>query len=310
MRKLESGSVDLILTDPPYGTMNGAGLDGWEGNKTAWDSIIDTKYMLNECGRILRSNGKLILFGQEPYTSKLITEAIPLLPFGYRMVWLKDHFANALIAKKAPVSYFEDILIFSKIHPKHDFNGFHPLRPYFQEIMTKINLNKKQIVEKIGQRADHCFRVNSTQFSLCTEKTYDDLIEVFNLREKMELKQFSELKQIDNHYRTNLINEMNSKYPSIFNLANNESKKSNVLSYKKDYEGLHPTQKPVELLRDLIRTYSNEGDTVLDFTMGSGSALVACQKENRKGIGIELDEKYFEIAKQRINSHKETNENR
>lgn len=63
---------------------------------------------------------------------------------------------------------------------------------------------------------------------------------------------------------------------------------------------LHPTQKPVELLEYLIKTYTNEGDTVLDFTMGSGSTGVACKNLNRKFIGIELDEKYFDISVQRI----------
>lgn len=62
----------------------------------------------------------------------------------------------------------------------------------------------------------------------------------------------------------------------------------------------HPTQKPVELLEYLIKTFSNEEDVVLDFTMGSGSTGVACKNLNRKFIGIELDDKYFKIAKNRI----------
>ena len=63
---------------------------------------------------------------------------------------------------------------------------------------------------------------------------------------------------------------------------------------------LHPTQKPVALLEYLIKTYTNEGDTVLDFTMGSGTTGVACVNTNRNFIGIELDENYFNIAKERI----------
>jgi len=63
---------------------------------------------------------------------------------------------------------------------------------------------------------------------------------------------------------------------------------------------VHPTQKPVALMEYLIKTYTNEGDTVLDFTMGSGTTGVACKNLGRDFIGIELDEKYFEIAKQRI----------
>ena len=64
---------------------------------------------------------------------------------------------------------------------------------------------------------------------------------------------------------------------------------------------LHPTQKPVEMCEWLIKTYSNEGDVVMDFTMGSGSTIVACINTNRTYIGIEKDEKYFKIAEQRIN---------
>ena len=73
-----------------------------------------------------------------------------------------------------------------------------------------------------------------------------------------------------------------------------------VIEFKYDKEKLHPTQKPVELLKYLIKTYTNEGDTVLDNCMGSGSTGVASINTNRNFIGIELDEKYFKIAKERI----------
>lgn len=76
---------------------------------------------------------------------------------------------------------------------------------------------------------------------------------------------------------------------------------NNLLKYKKDYDRLHPTQKPVALLQYLIKTYTNEGDTVLDFTMGSGSTGVAAKNLNRNFIGIEKDDNYFAIAKKRIN---------
>lgn len=67
--------------------------------------------------------------------------------------------------------------------------------------------------------------------------------------------------------------------------------------------GLHPTQKPVALMEYLIKTYTNQGDTVLDFTMGSGSTGIACQNLNREFIGIELDDKYFNIAEDRLNKN-------
>ena len=66
--------------------------------------------------------------------------------------------------------------------------------------------------------------------------------------------------------------------------------------------GQHPTQKPVALMEYLIKTYTNEGELVLDFTCGSGSTLVGCLNTNRRCIGIELDEKYFKIASERINN--------
>lgn len=72
-----------------------------------------------------------------------------------------------------------------------------------------------------------------------------------------------------------------------------------VIKFNQD-RGLHPTQKPVALMEYLIKTYTNEGETVLDFTCGSGTTGVACANLNRKFIGIELDEGYFEIAKKRI----------
>ena len=80
--------------------------------------------------------------------------------------------------------------------------------------------------------------------------------------------------------------------------------KSNILKYKKDYDGYHPTQKPVLLLEDLIKTFSNENDLVVDLTMGSGSTGVACKNTKRDFIGIEMNEEYFKIAEKRINDTK------
>ena len=286
--KIQAGSVDLILTDLPYGNMNGAGLDGWENNKTGWDIAIDPKKVYEIANRILRKNGKMVLFSQEPYTSKMVNEATANIPLSYRMIWKKDHFANALIAKKAPVSYFEDIIVFSK---NYEFEGLHPLRPYFKEVFEYIGHTKKTILERVGQRADHVFRFNSSQFDLCTIETYEALI-YFYCIDKMEgFKMFEELETI------------NATFNATFNLWEGKKYKSNVFEYKKDYEGLHPTQKPVLLLEDLIKTFSNTGDVVVDLTMGSGSTGVACVNTGRRFIGIEMDCKYFEIAEQRINEN-------
>lgn len=292
--KIESGSVDLILTDLPYGTVtNIASSDtvkhGMQ-NKTNWDCVIETEKVYEIANRILRKNGKMVLFAQQPFTTELISKQIPNLPFNYSMIWKKDHFANSLIAKKAPLNYYEDVLVFSKTH---DLEGIHPLRPYFKMVLEFVGLNKKTIVETIGQSADHCFRGDSSQFSLCTEKTYNKLIEIYGIDKMQGFKEFAELKEIDNQFK--------NKFASTFNLWEGNKYKSNILKYKKDYNGYHPTQKPILLLEDLIKTFSNKGNLVVDLTMGSGSTGVACNNTNRDFIGIEMSEQYFNIAQKRIN---------
>lgn len=297
-KKIKEGSIDLILMDPPYGNMN---TDG--GRKIGihnWDFQINTKDLFNIANRILRKNGKLILFSQEPYSSMLVSTVIPNLPFSYRAIWEKDNFANALGVNKAMVGFTEDILIFSKMNPVHDSEFIHPLRPYFKSVFEFIGTTKKNIIDKVGQKADHVFRFNSSQFSLCTRETYDLLIDNFRIDLFAEFINFEELSKIDLPFKAGLNSAANTVNPSIFNLWEGKKFKSNILKYKKDYDGFHPTQKPVLLLEDLIKTFSNEGNLVVDLTMGSGSTGVACKNTNRNFIGIEMDEKFFDIAKNRI----------
>ena len=282
--------VDLILCDPPYGNMNDAELDGWKNQTTQWDIAIDPKEIYTKTDKLLRENGILVLFSQEPYTSQLRTNTITNLPFCYPMIWKKDHFANALIAKKAPVSYFEDINVFCK---KYDTDLLHPLRQYSKKVMDYIGLGLKQINNELGhRRAEHFFYWNTSQFKIPTLDTY------------LEIEDKFKIKEMNGYLNYDEIVEINKKFNKKFNLYG-ENKKSNILEYKKDYGRLHPTQKPVDLLIDLINTYTDEGDLVLDFTMGSGSTGIACMNTNRNFIGIELDEKYFNIAKERIIKTKE-----
>ena len=286
MKNIPDGSVDLVLTDPPYGTMKGI------DDKHEWDTAIEPVKIFEQISRILRQNGKAVLFSQEPYTSRLITSAIPSLPFAYRAVWYKNIAGNSLMAKYAMVSRYEDICIFTK---PHDAECTNELRDYFKKVLDFIGAKScKEINARLGHRkAEHCFYVTgkgkgSTQFSLCTEQTYNEIVSVFGIDKMDGFLPYSELARL------------NDKYTATFNLWQGGKSKSNVLEYKKDNDGYHPTQKPVALLEDLIQTYSNEGNTILDFTMGSGSTGAACVNTGRKFIGIELDEGYFNIAKKRI----------
>ena len=286
MQKLidEGVKVDLVLTDPPYGTIKGMNLKGWETQNTSWDTLLDTKLMFENCEKLLRMNGNLILFSQEPYTSYLRQYNYPNLPFIYPYYWLKNHFANNLTCNKAPVSYVEDLSVYRK---KYDTDNTHPLREYSKRLLDYIGCSKKQVMDSIGGGVDHFLRYGSSQFALCTGEIYNDLIRVYHIDNWDCFKSYKELKRI------------NENYSPKFHLGSTNFK-SNVLKYSKPYNRFHPTEKPVDLLEDLIRTYTDEGDTVLDFTMGSGSTGVACRNTGRDFIGIELDEKYFEIAKERI----------
>ena len=297
--KIESGTVDLILTDLPYGTMKGINNPerpkSW-GNKEylKWDDSIEPKRIYEIANRILRKNGKMVLFSQEPYTSKMITEAIPNIPFNYRMIWEKNDFANALLCNKAPVSYFEDVIVFSKMH---DILGIHPLNEYAKQISDYTKYSRVKFFKMLGHYKFLHFieaKENRGQSTLCTEDTYKELIEVFGIDNMNGFKNFAELKTIDEQFKNELA--------STFNLWEGNKYKSNILKYKKDYNGYHPTQKPILLLEDLIKTFSNENDLVVDLTMGSGSTGVACKNTNRSFIGIEKDENYFKIAEQRINA--------
>jgi len=285
MQDIPDGSVDAVICDPPYGTMKGASLDGWTEEKTAWDDAISPALLFEECNRVLRMNGALVLFSQEPYTSRLVNQSHGNLPFSYRMIWLKDHFANALMCKKAPVSYYEDIIVFFK---KYDTLGLHPMREYSMKILA-ISGGLKAVNKRLGhRRAEHFLYVESTQFGLCTAQTYGELCSVYSLPMREWFLPFEELEEI------------NRRFSRRFNLPVGKNYKSNVLNYKKDYTGLHPTQKPVALMEDLIRTYTNPGEVVLDFTMGSGTTGVAAANTGRRFIGIERDPDYFTVAQARI----------
>jgi site-specific DNA-methyltransferase (adenine-specific) len=205
------------------------------------------------------------------------------------MIWEKDNFANALLCNKAPVSYFEDILVFSK---NEDTEWRNPLREYAIKCLEFIGKPKKDVLKEIGMGDIRFFRVKQNEFASPTAKAYEKIIGTFNLDSMSGFLPYEELKAIDNEYK--------HKYASTFNLWEGNKYKSNILKYKKDYTGLHPTQKPILLLEDLIKTFSNEGDLVVDLTIGSGSTAIAALNTGRFFIGIEKDDKYFEIATKRV----------
>ena len=292
--KIESSSVDLILTDLPYGVVK---MKEKSGNYTKlntaekWDKAIEPKSIYEIANRILRKNGKMILFSQEPYTSRMITEAIPNVPFSYRAVWEKNDFATGLGVNKAMVSFYEDILVYQK-HFESENNDDNPCKEYALKVFEYIDKPMKILKEFYGNNNLSHFYSNGKQFRLCTEETYINLINDFALSEMNGFLDYGVLKQMNKNYK--------DTFASTFNLWEGNKYKSNILKYRKDYDGHHPTQKPVLLLEDLIKTFSNENDLVVDLTMGSGSTMVACKNTNRNGIGIEMNDEYFSIAEKRV----------
>jgi len=288
--KIESGSVDLILTDLPYGTVK----DLYKN--TSWDVVIDTDKIMSIANRILRKNGKMVLFCQEPFTSELKNKAIPNVPFNQRLIWEKDSSGNMLFAKKACVNYYEDVLVFSKTHNTYEK---HYLLDYSFKLRNYTNYLRSNFKNKLGHiKYIHLMEISEkrNQGNLCTKEVYNELINVFKIDEMIGFLEYEKLKTLNMEFK--------NKYPSTFNLWEGNKYKSNILKYKKDYTGHHPTQKPVLLLEDLIKTFSNEGNLVVDLTMGSGSTGVACVNTNRSFTGIEMDDKYFGIAQERINNTK------
>lgn len=299
---LPDDSVDLVLIDPPYGTIRGCrNVDSWnEGSRVDWDIQIPPDELLSLCLRLLRKNGKAIIFCQEPLTSRLVTTSLPGISFSSRAIWEKNCPGICLGAAKNLVSYFEDIAIFQKIHPKHDFEGMDPSRPYFAKVQEYIGKSLKDINREMGnRRAEHTFYHGSTQFQLCGKDVYISLSERYGLREMPGFIEWDILNSQSAKYREDLVESMNRDFPSVFNLMEGQKSKSNLFKYPKEV-GFHPTQKPVPLLEDLILTYSRSGDLVVDFVMGSASTGVAAMRTDRRFVGIEQDAGIYEEALVRL----------
>lgn len=336
MKKMPDKSVDLILCDLPYGT-----------TACKWDIIIPFKPMWEECYRILRPNGFIVLTASQPFTTKLIYGNID--NFSHQWIWQKDQGSNPLLANIMPMKNFEDVIVFSNEYKPYDYELKNPLRKYFYDILVFLGktykqiekelghrkaehtfyvIPKKHLIDKIGQKIDHTLRFGSTQFGLCTKKTYNELLDAYNLKQEKFILSYCELEKINKEFEKTL-----PDYPRVYNPQKIKGKKyksgdgflqhtgtfkdggiiseerypTSIIKFSTDKsKSLHPTQKPVALMEYLIKTYTNEGDTVLDFAMGSGTTGVACKELGRDFIGIEINKEYYDIAVNRINQTMES----
>jgi site-specific DNA-methyltransferase (adenine-specific) len=233
MKQIPDGSVDMVLTDPPYGT-----------TACSWDAVIPLEPMWEQVRRVLTPTGNVVFTAAQPFSSVLVSGAFDI--FKHASVWVKNRPTGPQHAKNRPMSKHEDVLVFSKGKMGH-----------------AIQLgNSRMTYNPIG--------VSSAGLKTVTAKGSHSSITG------------PRPNQVGRVY------EAQTGFPHT------------VLFFDKEESHYHPTQKPVALMEYLIKTYTNEGETVLDFTMGSGTTGVAAKNLNRSFIGIELDETYFNIAKERI----------
>lgn len=234
MKKIPDRSVDLVLTDPPYGTTS-----------CKWDTRIPLVDMWIELKRITKLNSAIVLFGQEPFSSILRCSNLEM--FKYDWYWRKSRPSGFVNAKLKPLKDVEVISVFSE---GSTANGSHKNMPYNPQGLKEVKKQWKR--PKIYEDGDP--GVNPARKS----HKLDRVIE-------------------------------SEGYPrQILDFSNPNNRL------------LHPTQKPIDLIEYLIKTYSKEKETVLDFTMGSGTTGEACVNTGRNFIGFELDLDYFSIAKSRI----------
>lgn len=231
MKEIPDKSIDLVLTDPPFGT-----------TACKWDCIIPLEPMWKELKRIAKPNSAIVLFGSQPFTSVLVSSNLKM--FKYVVIWDKIKPTGMLNASHQPLRRHEDIVVFYSSKPTYN-----PQKTMNPKGVEKRGLYKYDRDNEGGDTVGEIRRGGTSK-----------------------------------HY------EADKLLPT------------SIQVFSKEAKPVHPTQKPVTLMEYLIKTYSNEGDVILDFTIGSGSTGVACVNTNRKFIGIEKDEGYFKIAEERINA--------
>lgn len=225
MKHIESGSIDMVLTDPPYGT-----------TACKWDAVIPLDLMWEQLKRIIKPNGAIVMTAQTPFDKVLGCSNLEMLK--YEWIWEKGTATGHLNAKKMPMKAHENVLVFYDKLPTYNPQktmGHKPMNPVYEKAEKSTEVYGGHITTKNQAGTTERYPRSVQKFSVVTTGT------------------------------------------------------------------LHPTQKPVALMEYFLETYTEEGQTVLDFAMGSGTTGVACKRLNRDFIGIEKAADSFDIACKRIN---------
>lgn len=334
IKRLPDKSVNFVIADPPYNI----GKADWDRipDYINWSG----KWVL-ECQRVLKNNGSFYWFHNDmPTISRLMIwlEENTNFIFKQFIVWDKYTKFRTMQAGGGPLCgiletnqlrnyhQFTEYLLFYTFQDETglttimlDINNFVTLRKYFYELLCFIGENnksiaqklghrkaehcfyvipKKQIIEKIGQRADHCFRYGSTQWDLPTKETYQELIDIFSIN---NWESFREYKDLRCEY-----GDLRQEYESLRYTFNNQKTDhtATVWHYSYAKKNGHLTPKPIPLIENILKHSSNEGDIVLIPFVGSGNECIACKRLNRKYIGFEINKKYCQIAKARLEAER------
>ena len=306
MKEIPDESVDMILDDLPFNLTD-----------CAWDKgVIDLSAMWEQFKRILKPCCSAVLFASGKFTHKLIASNYDW--YKYKWIWIKNAPTMFLHAKNAPMHKFEEILIFSDgviNHPtcttrrmKYNPQGLIPCEEYHQNgahntygdrpsrPIVRVNDGEKPSQLRAGGRG--------SKFIHNTDKVSEVSLQGGKLRGN------SKTQSQVTAYGGKLCGSK-CKFGGIvgerpshvdYYIPEQTNYPSDVLEFKTvpTTKRFHPTQKPVDLLEFLIKTYTNEGETVLDATMGSGSCGCAAINTNRRFIGFEIETKFYDIAEKRI----------
>ena len=231
MQKIDDKSIDCIICDLPYGT-----------TKCSWDIIIPFDKLWEQYNRIIKDNGAIILFGQEPFSSLL--RVSNLKDYRYDIYWQKERLTNIMQVKRRVGKDVETISIFYKNQCTYNPQ------------MVKYDGPKRGNKVKNGKLG----------------KLVDD----------------------NNDKKVFEYNDTGFRYPT------------QVWKFKRDIltSNIHPTQKPIALYEELIKTYSNPGDLLLDNCSGSGTIAISALNTGRHFIGFETNENYYNESLKRIGNYK------
>lgn len=382
--KIKDKSINLFLLDLPYGQ-----------TACKWDSVIDLDKMWVEIKRMMKPNGIIVFFCTAKFGNTLINSNPKW--FKYDLIWKKSRKVGFLSANKQPLRQHENLYVFDNGNNDDvDITRNIELRDYSKQVYNFIGKSLKTINKDLGhRRAEHFFYFKSSQFGLCLNETYDELIKHYKINDMEGFLDYEILKSLEelstynpqktegipykskerietdgvyikDSYKRTATKDTTNRHPtsiieheniyvfndrpvthsknedqeySTYNPQKTEGKpykvlggksksvdgslsrgheviskeytnngdrhptsilENTILEYNNPAKSLHRTQKPVELCEWLIKTYTNEDDVVMDFTMGSGTTGIACINTNREFIGVEMDKEIFEIAETRI----------